>query len=49
MEVMSINSCREIDRYTIKEIGIPSLILMENAAKEVVDKIINIRNNFVVF
>lgn len=49
MEIMSTNNCKEIDRYTIEEIGIPSLVLMENAAKEVTDRIINLGNRFIVF
>lgn len=49
MEIMSTNSCKEIDRYAIEEIGIPSLVLMENAAKEVTDRIINLGSRFVVF
>ena len=28
---------KEIERYAIEEIGIPSLVLMENAAKQFVD------------
>lgn len=49
MEVMSRDGCKEIDRYTIKEIGIPSIVLMENAAKEVTDRIVNLGHKFIIF
>lgn len=49
MEVMSIDRCKAIDKYTIDEIGIPSLVLMENAAKEVVDKVISLGDKFIIF
>ena len=31
-EVFSANQCKEMDRQTINNIGIPGSILMENAA-----------------
>ncbi|AWK50116.1 bifunctional ADP-dependent NAD(P)H-hydrate dehydratase/NAD(P)H-hydrate epimerase [Clostridium beijerinckii] len=41
-EIFSANQCKEMDKNTIENIGIPGIILMENAAigifKEVVDK-----------
>jgi len=41
-EIFSANQCKEMDKCTIRDIGIPGIILMENAAigifKEVVDK-----------
>ena len=49
MEVMSREGCKEIDRYTIEEIGIQSLVLMENAAKEVTDRVLNLGNKFIIF
>lgn len=49
MEVMSREGCKEIDRYTIEEIGIQSLVLMENAAKEVTDRVVNLGNKFIIF
>lgn len=49
MEVMSRDGCKEIDRYTIEEIGIPSLVLMENAAKEVTDKVVGLGEKFIIF
>lgn len=49
MEVMSINKCKEIDRYTIEELGIPSIVLMENAANEVTNRVNNLGDKFVIF
>lgn len=49
MEVMSRDRCKAIDKYTIDEIGIPSLVLMENAAKEVTDKVIGLGDRFIIF
>ncbi|MCR1952253.1 NAD(P)H-hydrate dehydratase [Clostridium sp. DSM 100503] len=49
MYIMSTNKCKKVDKYTIDEIGIPSIVLMENAANEVVNKVINLRGKFIVF
>ena len=49
MEVMSRNGCKKLDKYTIDEVGIPSLVLMENAANKVFDKIVNLEGKFIVF
>lgn len=49
MEVMSRNGCKAIDKYTIDEIGISSLVLMENAANEVANKIISLGDRFIIF
>ncbi|OEF95875.1 bifunctional ADP-dependent NAD(P)H-hydrate dehydratase/NAD(P)H-hydrate epimerase [Desulfuribacillus alkaliarsenatis] len=37
MFVVTNREMREIDRYTIEEVGIPSLVLMENAGKAAAD------------
>lgn len=36
MRVLNATQMREADRYTIDEIGIPSMVLMENAGRQVV-------------
>ena len=41
MYAVSADLMKEIDRYTIEEIGIPSMVLMENAARCVVKHIID--------
>ncbi|MBD7911122.1 NAD(P)H-hydrate dehydratase [Clostridium cibarium] len=49
MEVLSVKNAKELDQYTIDEIGIPSIILMENAAHEMACNMINKGNKFVFF
>jgi NAD(P)H-hydrate epimerase len=39
MRILNTAQMREADRYTIDEIGIPSLVLMENAGRQVVSAI----------
>src|SRR5262245_52386447 len=39
MRILNAAQMREADRYTIDEIGIPSLVLMENAGRQVVSAI----------
>lgn len=41
MRILSAAQMREADRFTIEEIGIPSLVLMENAGRQVVSAIEN--------
>ena len=49
MEVMTRNGCKELDRYAINEVGIPSIVLMENAANEVFKKVVNLDGKFIIF
>ena len=48
MYIMSRESCREIDKKAIELIGIPSIVLMENAANEVYLRIKNKGESFTV-
>ncbi|MBA3271865.1 MAG: NAD(P)H-hydrate dehydratase [Acidobacteria bacterium] len=36
MRILTANQMREVDRRTVEDIGIPSLVLMENAGRQVV-------------
>lgn len=42
LEIFSVDQCKEMDKQSIMDIGIPGFVLMENAAigifKEVVNK-----------
>ena len=42
-EFVSGTQMKQLDRYTIQEIGIPSLVLMERAARSVYDTMIKER------
>lgn len=48
MYIMSVENCRNIDKRAIENIGIPSIILMENAASEVVSKVKDFGESFLV-
>src|SRR4026208_88910 len=39
MRILNAAQMRDADRHTIEEIGIPSLVLMENAGRQVVARI----------
>jgi NAD(P)H-hydrate epimerase len=45
---MTVKRCKEIDKYAIENLHIPSLILMENAATAVYEKIKDTGNKFLV-
>ncbi|WP_291650615.1 NAD(P)H-hydrate dehydratase [Clostridium sp.] len=49
MYIMSTNNCKKVDKYTIDEIGIPSIVLMENAANELVNKVVKLGDKFIIF
>lgn len=48
MYIMSSYSCKEIDKYAIEQLKIPSIVLMENAANEVYLRIKNDYNKFLI-
>lgn len=48
IEVMSVNGAREIDRSTINYIGMPSIVLMENAAHSIYDNIVHKADKFLI-
>lgn len=49
MYIMSSEACRKVDDYTIKRIGIPSIVLMENAANVIVEKIKDLGEKYFIF
>ena len=48
MYLMSRDKCREMDKKAIESIGIPSIVIMENAANEVYLRIREIGKSFVI-
>lgn len=48
MYIMAREKCKAIDNETINNIGIPSIVLMENAASEITNKIKKSGNGFLV-
>ncbi|CAG7839481.1 Bifunctional NAD(P)H-hydrate repair enzyme Nnr [Clostridium haemolyticum] len=49
MEIITAQKMRDIDRFSIENIGIPSMVLMENAALKVLKNInINVVNSFTI-
>ncbi|GAA0078968.1 bifunctional ADP-dependent NAD(P)H-hydrate dehydratase/NAD(P)H-hydrate epimerase [Clostridium sp. CTA-5] len=49
MEIFLSKQCKEIDRITIENIGIPSIVLMENAARSVCEEIRDKGESFFIF
>ena len=49
MEILSRYNCKKIDYETINKLGIPSIVLMENAATEIVNIIKDIGNIITIF
>ena len=47
--IMSGKACKSLDKYAIENLEIPSIVLMENAASEIVNKIKDIYDNFIFF
>ncbi len=48
LEVFSESGCKQLDSMTINEIGIPSMILMENAAESLCNNIDNKADSFII-
>ncbi|KOA74363.1 carbohydrate kinase [Clostridium botulinum] len=49
MEIVTAQKMRDIDRFSIENIGIPSMVLMENAALKVLKNIdMNVLNSFTI-
>ncbi len=49
MRITSSENFRKMDNYSIENIGIPSIVLMENAALKIVSNIdLQLNNRFVI-
>ena len=48
MYIMGKKECKTMDKKAIDEVGIPSIVLMENAANEVFLRIKDLANTFTV-
>ena len=49
MEVVSIEKAKSMDKGTIEKVGIPSIILMENAAENIFKSIVHKGNSYLFF
>ena len=49
MEVVSIEKAKSMDKETIEKVGIPSIILMENAAENIFKSIVHKGNSYLFF
>lgn len=49
IQVFSSQKCKEIDKKTIEEVGIPGLVLMENAARSLADELSYKNERFLIF
>lgn len=49
INVLSSAQCKEMDKRAIAEVGIPGIVLMENAASEVYNKIKDTGRSFLIF
>ena len=49
MEVLSVKASKSIDEDAIKKVGIPSVVLMENAAQEIFNNIVHKGSKFYCF
>lgn len=48
MYIMSAEDCKNMDKYAIEKLYFPSIILMENAATEVCNRIKDSNDNFII-
>ena len=48
LEVFTVDQCKEIDKQSIINVGIPGIVLMENAALAIFHKIIHKGNSFLL-
>lgn len=49
MEIFSVSGAKRLDRETIDTIGIPSIVLMENAAEGIFNRIVHKGDKFIFF
>ena len=49
MEVVTSKCAKLMDEYTINNIGIPGIVLMENAASEIYSSILHKGEKFIIF
>jgi len=49
MEILSVKATKSLDEDAIKKVGIPGVVLMENAAQEIFKSIVHKGNKFIVF
>lgn len=49
MEILSVKASKSIVKNAIEEIGIPSVVLMENASQEIFNNIVHKGRSFIVF
>lgn len=47
--IFSVQSTKEIDRLTVEKIGIPSLVLMENAAEGILNQVVHKGESYIIF
>ena len=48
-QIFSMEGTKEIDKQTIENIGIPSIVLMENAAEGILNQVVHKGENFIIF
>lgn len=48
-QIFSMEGTKEIDKQTIEKIGIPSIVLMENAAEGIFNQVVHKGESFIIF